>query len=186
MRFILGILATLGLIILILVLLFRGGGSSNKPKALYLPDYAHSGSTAQLVMQGPVVADQNYREVKIDVSSDDVVFTVYQGYEGDVLKTQSYVNNDSAYTVFLKSLQFSGFTLGDRSKNLEDVSGRCPTGQRSVYSFTNESDQLMKFWSTSCGQKTFNGSINVVSQLFRTQVPDYDTLIQNTDFNNSF
>lgn len=182
MRYILGILATVGLIILILVLLFRGGGSAPKPKNLVLSNYAHTGSTATYIIDGPIVADQDRREIKIDVSSHIVTFTLYRGYEGDVLAQQTYGNNDTAYTSFLKGLQNLGFTLGNNSKALQDERGRCPNGQRTVYQFTNESDTLIRFWSTSCGEKTFNGSIGGVDQIFRRQIPDYNQLTTDTPF----
>jgi hypothetical protein len=128
------------------------------------------------------VADQDHREVKIDVRSHEVVFTLYRGYEGDIINQQTTLNNNSAYTVFLKGLQNLGFNLGNRNPALQDERGRCPNGQRSIYEFTNESDMLMRFWSTSCGEKTFNGNISGVTQMFRAQVSNYNQLVQGTSF----
>jgi hypothetical protein len=184
MRFIIGIFITIGLIVLILVLLLRGGGGTPTPKALKLSDYANSGSTAHYILDGPIVSDQEHQGVKIDVSADEVSFMLYRGYEGDVIKQQTYLNNKSAYTVFLKALQQSGFTKGNVSTALQDERGHCPNGQRRIYAFTNDSDVLMRFWSTNCGEKTFAGSIGSVDELFRRQVPDYNTLIQNSTVNN--
>jgi hypothetical protein len=96
MRFIIGILITIGLIVLILVLLLRGGGSTPTPKTLKLSDYANSGSTAHYILDGPIVSDQEHQGVKIDVSADEVSFMLYRGYEGDVIKQQTYLNNNSA------------------------------------------------------------------------------------------
>lgn len=186
MRYLLGILATIGLIVLILVLLLRGGGSTPEVKPLKLSDYATSNSSVHYIIDGPIVADQDHDQINIDVDANQVTFTLYQGYEGDVVKQQSYPNNQDAYTVFLKALQQEGFTKGNNDKALSDERGRCPLGQRRIYSFTDGSDQLMRYWSTSCGDKTFGGETGKIDALFRRQVPDFGKLVSGSQFNSMF
>src|SRR5689334_15771161 len=102
MRYILGILGTAGLIILILVLLLRGGGSgAPAPKALKLADYVSGDSAAHLVIDGPIVADQNHQAIQIDVDANQVTFRLVNGYEGEVVDQQTYANNQDSYTNFL-------------------------------------------------------------------------------------
>ena len=183
MRYLIGLFATLGLIILILVLLLRGGGSSpTEAKALKLADYATSGSAAHYIIDGPIVADQKHQEVKIDVDAEQVTFTLYAGYDGEVTKQQTYLNSDKAYAVFLRALQNEGFTKGNADPKLQDERGVCPLGQRRIYAFTDGSKQLMRFWSTGCDIKTFGGKINNVATLFRNQVPDYNEQVSGTSF----
>jgi hypothetical protein len=178
MRYIFGILATIGLLVLILVLLLKGGGSSaTTPKALILANYAKDDSAAHFVIDGPVVADQNHQEVKIDVDANQVTFSLLSGYEGEVISQQTYANNIDSYTNFLLALQHQGFTNGNTDPDMKDERGYCPLGQRKVYSFTNDSKQLMRFWSTGCNVKTFKGSAEAVTSLFERQVPDYSKLI---------
>jgi hypothetical protein len=188
MRYILGILATLGLIILVLILLFRGGGNpSQTPKTLRLADYANSSdSGAHLLLGRPIIYNGLYEEVGIDVERDEVTFTLYRGFEGDIAKQSTYPNNESAYTSFLKGLQELGFTKGNTDEALQNVQGRCPNGSRNTYTFNDGSDELMHFWSTTCNTKTFEGSINGVTTMFRAQVPDYNSQIQGTHFSGSF
>lgn len=186
MRFIIGILVTLGLIILVLVMLFHGGGGKTaSPKSLNLSDYTHSNSVAKLVMQAPVQADQTYQQIEIDVSNSNVSFTLYNGYQQSAVSTTTYPNNDDAYANFLKGLQNEGYTRGNSDKSMQDERGVCPLGTRNVYSFSNDSTELMRFWSTSCGTATFKGRASNVTALFKLQVPNYNTVLQSTSFNSS-
>ncbi|MGH7241729.1 MAG: hypothetical protein ACREGB_05525 [Candidatus Saccharimonadales bacterium] len=184
MRYLLGIFATIGLIVLILVLLLRGGGSgSPAPKALNLIDYAKNDSAAHFVLDGPIVANQNYNEVKIDVDANEVTFSLVSGYQGQVVKQQTYPNNVNSYSNFLLALQHQGFTEGNNDPKMKDERGYCPLGQRRIYSLTNGSDQLMRYWSTGCNAKTFRGNVDNVYMLFRAQVPDYGKLTSGANLN---
>ena len=181
MRYIIGLFFTLGLIILILVLIFRGGATPPKHQ-INLGSYLNSGGTAQLIIDGPITAESEHAEVQIDVSPDQVSFTLYQGYQQTVATQQTYPNNQSAYAVFLQALQHAGFTNGTTSGS-SDERGYCPAGNRYIYSFMNEGDQLTRFWYTSCGNGNFRGSGDTIRWLFRQQVPDYDKLTLNKNIN---
>ena len=179
MRYIVGFFITIGLIILILVLLFRGGDSPVAPvkKPLSLPDYTYTGAVARMIVDGPVVGDQKHNEIQIDVSQDSVTMNVYQGYQQTLLRSQTYSNNTTAWAVFLRSLQRAGYTLGDTSSALRDERGYCPVGTRSIYSLTNNGSDVMRFWRTSCGQGTAKGQTATFRYLFQKQVPDYSKLV---------
>ncbi len=179
MRYFVGFLVTIGLIIMILVLLLRGG-SNPTTKPLQLGDYAYTGATAQLIIDGPINADQNHREILIAVSQQAVTLTVYQGYQQSIVTTKSYGNNESAFAVFLHALQHAGFTLGNKDKTLSDERGYCPSGDRFIYSFNNNGGDLLRYWSTGCGgQGTFKGNTSTIQFLFKQQVSDYDNLTAN-------
>jgi hypothetical protein len=184
MRYIVGFLVTIGLIILIIVLLLRGGGGSVTTKQVKLGDYLYSGGTAQLIIDGPIVADPNHREVQINVSQNSVDFTLYQGYQQTVVRSQTYPNNQSAYAVFLQALQHAGYTLTTNDKSLYDERGYCPGGDRFIYAFTNNGTNVVRSWSTSCGgTSTFRGVPGTVLTLFKRQVPNYGDLIKDTNLN---
>lgn len=172
MRVIIGILVTLGLIIFIIVLLARGG-SGPAAKSVNLPDYTFSGGDAQLIIDGPIIYDTNHREVQIDVDQNNVTLTIYQGYQGSVLKRQQYPNTQPAYAVFLHALQHEGFTSGNDGAP-SDERGYCPTGDRFIYTFLNNGNQVSRHWSTSCGgQGNFKGIGGTIRSLFEDQVPDF-------------
>jgi len=184
MRYIFGFLVTIGLIILILVLLLRGGTSSPTAKPVNLGDYLYSNATAQLIIDGPVVAEPNHREVQIDVTQNNVVFTLYQGYQQNVIRTQTYSNNQSAYAVFLQALQHAGFTKTIKDNSLYDERGYCSGGNRYIDTFTSDGKDVIRSWSTSCGgTSTFRGFQGSVIDLFERQVPDYPKLTADTNFN---
>jgi hypothetical protein len=178
MRYIFGILATIGLIILILVLLLRGGNPQSSTKPLVLSNYADSGSAAEFTIDGPVRADQEHNRVTIHVDANEVRLTVYNGYENHVSNEQSYSNNVESYTVFLKALQNEGFTLQNKDVKLKDERGVCPLGQRGIYSFDNGTKEAFRTWSSSCGTGTFKGQKDAIRTLFQRQVPDYSAQIR--------
>lgn len=182
MRYVIGFLLTIGLIILILVLLLRGGGAP-QPKPLDLGNYVYNGATAQLIIDGPIVADPNHSEIQIDVTQNEVSMTVYQGYQQTPVNSKTYPNNTSAYGVFLHALQHAGFTKGNNDKTLSDERGYCPGGDRYIFSFSDNSGKnLMRYWSTSCGgTQTYKGITSTTVWLFEKQVPDYTTLTKNVN-----
>jgi len=180
-RYFVGFLITIGLIVLILFLLLSGGKpSAPKVAPLNLETYAYTSSTAQLIIDGPIVSDQDHREVQIDVSATEVTINIYQGYEQNLLQTKTYPNNDRSYAVFLHALQLNGFQLGDNSKAFSDERGHCATGERNIYSFNDGSKDLFRYWSTTCSSGTFKGMVGPNVYLFQKQVPDYAKLTAGT------
>lgn len=178
-RYLIGFLVTIGLIALIIILLVSGGSSSKQPtsQAVDLRKYASSSSAqAQLIISGPIVADQNYRQLEIDVSQSQVSLTVYTGYQRQVLRSKSYANNATAFSEFTYGLQRSGFSLGSTDKSQADPRGYCVNGIRDNYAFANDSKNLFAYWSNTCGQGTFKGNISTVVRLFKNQVPDYNSM----------
>lgn len=173
----------IGLVVLVIVLIIKGftGGKVSPTSHVDVSKYAYDSSIATLLVDGPTNLDQDHRQVRISVSSTQVEIDVIAGYQGNVIKTQSYANNTAAYNVFLQSLQRLKFSYG--SKSDADYRGFCPAGKRYVYSFTKSQDTMFKFWQTTCGQGTFDGDGQAVRQLFRRQIPPHDlsTLLSGTN-----
>lgn len=177
-------LVGLGIVILVIVLLvrlFSGPHGTPAPK-IDITSYANTGASATLVLQGPNVVDQDYREVKITVGRDTNEIDLIQGYEGHVIKSQMYPSNSTAFSAFLQSLDLLGFSKGT-TKDLGDYRGYCPFGSRYLYKFNNGTSDVFNYWSTSCGgQSTFKGSAPSVRRLFVAQIPttDIDDFLNNT------
>lgn len=181
-RYFIGFIASIGLLVILIVLIFSGGSSPKKvPKtSKTLDSYATSGGSVVLTIDGPINAEQNHEQVRITVSGDSATFDHIKGYEGGVADTKSYPNNQDAYTNFLFALEKAGFNLGNTSSSLKDERGFCPLGDRYIFELQQDGEELQRFWATNCGgTKSYLGNVNLTLQLFQNQIPDYGNLTQN-------
>lgn len=186
MRYVIGFLVSIGLLILVFVMIFRGGASNgttspNAPKKLV--DYANTSVSVRLIDDYPINANQTHRQLVTTVGRDNTRFEVKAGYEGDNLRSQTYSNNPTSYANFLRALQLAGYTLGKNDEKLQDERGFCPAGHRYIYEIIQDDQLIQRYWSTSCGngQGSFKGRSDTVRILFQRQVPDYIKLTSNID-----
>ena len=181
MRYYIGFLIAAGLIILLIFLLFRGGGKPNVPVTpKTLVSYANTNAQASLTIDGPVNADQLHQQVRITVDNTEVTFEQIQGYNGSVVSQQQFSGNQNAFDVFLHALDYAGFTNGNTSKALSDERGYCALGDRYIFELSQNGNNIERYWATSCGKpKTYLGNLNLTLNLFQAQVPGYSDLVQN-------
>ncbi len=167
-------LFSIGLVILVIVLLVKGfSGHPSTPKnQVDVSTYTYKAAIATLLIDGPTNLNQNHNQLRISVSGTMNEIDVIQGYQGNVIKSQTYPNNSSAFNAFLQALQLQGFSKGIESH--ASYLGYCPTGNRYVYSFSSDQDELFSYWSTSCAQGTFKGNATTVRFLFEQQIPATD------------
>lgn len=182
MRYFVGFLITIGLIILLLVMLL--GGSNNKskvPKTIKtLADYAATSAEVRVTNDGPINAESQHQKIRITVNRDNVTYEQINGYDDGVVKMQNYPNTKDAYSTFLLALAHANFTKGDTAKALSDERGYCPLGNRYIFELIQDGKTLERFWSTSCGKpKTYLGNSSLTLTLFKAQVPDYSALTEN-------
>ena len=181
MRYFIGFLITIGLIILLIVLLFHHGGGGKVPATKTpLINYASTDTVVRETIDQTINAPQNHRTIKITVGRDNTTLELIQGYDGNPLTTKTYPMTESAYSAFLHALQHEGYTLGNDDSALKDERGYCPLGIRYVFEVVDGSgSDIERYWTTSCGGNvpaTFRGKTSAIQQLFRLQVPDYDKL----------
>ena len=186
MRYVIGFLIGIGLIVLTFVLIVRifgGGGEEAGPRPVDLNSYATTDTVMRLTMDGPIVSEQKHEQVRITVGRDQVLFERFKGYQGDVVATKSYPNNPDAYAQFLHALNVAGYTQGDPEAP-KDERGFCPTGRRFVYEAIGDGENILRWWNTSCGgdQGNFQGRAGDIRRLFTRQVPDYNELVRGTIF----
>lgn len=180
MRYFISFLVALGLLILVIFLLFHGGGK--KPSAPPLSNqtlgtYYTTNAQVVLTIDGPVNYDQEHTQVRITVGNDNVTYEQLQGYSGNVVRTQQYPNNPDAYAAFLMSLQHADFAKGNKDPKKADERGICPLGDRYIFELTQDNRDLQRYWATSCGgAKTYEGNVGLTIRLFQLQVPDYPAL----------
>jgi hypothetical protein len=177
MRYFVGFLLTIGLIILLIILLFGGGKPktplANKP----LSSYSDTSAQAILTIDGPINANSLHQQVRITVGNDNVTYEQIQGYDGNVVNMQNFANTENAYNVFLHALAHAGFKKGNTDKNLQDEKGYCPLGRRYIMELKQDNKDIERFWGTSCsGPKSYGGNLSLTVTLFQKQIPGYDEL----------
>lgn len=183
MRYLIGLVIFILLIIFLIIKLLSGGNSKpNLPPSL--SSYANTSTTVRYIIDNPVQAPQNHNDIVIEVGSSNADIKITTGYDGEVVKEQSFPMTDAAYAAFLLSLQHSGgYTLGNNDPQLKDERGYCATGNRYSYDIiSGDGDRIQHYWSTSCNQKTFKGLPDVVRQLFERQIPNFDEYTSDIDF----
>lgn len=140
-------------------------------------------STARAVytVDGPIVANNEHRSYRIEVTNNSVVMKVYSGYGSSVIAESSYPNTSDSYTAFLSALSNANVTALARGASDQDEFaeiGACATGRK----FIVELDSTLRRWSTSCNRVQGNAGFTMsqVGSLFQRQVPDYSTLVRGT------
>jgi hypothetical protein len=184
MRYFLGFLVAIGLIVMVFILLIHGFSGGDKPKTpqTSLLDYANTDTVMQYTVDGPLTSDEQHQGLRISVGQDQDSIEIYQGYQNNVIKSKTYPNNSSSYAQFLRALQLLNYTKGNKDPNKTDERGFCPDGNRYIFEIINNSSDIQRYWATSCGgQGNFGGDSAKVRALFRQQIPDYDDLTSDTN-----
>lgn len=180
-RYLIWISAIIGLLIVLIFLLTPNNSGKVPPKTLV--SFASSNAVARLTIDGPENSEQQHQSISISVSNQSVTFQQMSGYEDQVVNLQTYTNNQASYNVFLHAIALAGFTRGNTSSSDSDESGYCPLGDRYIVDFSQNGNELERFWTTSCGgQGTYGGNIDSTLALFKAQVPDYTKLVEYVTF----
>ncbi|HSX16680.1 MAG TPA: hypothetical protein VLH86_01105 [Patescibacteria group bacterium] len=177
MKYFLGFLAVVTLVVLVFILVLKGFSGPAKPKnAINLLDYANSKTVVRLFVEGRVTADNLHRSYRITIGRDANTIEVMNGYKYEVVNAQTYANNNSAYADFLRALQLLNFTKGNPDPKLADTRGYCPNGSRYSYEIETAGQEVQHYWTTSCGGGTFHGNSSAARTLFMRQIPDFNKL----------
>jgi hypothetical protein len=177
------IIAGVGIALILIFLIFFGFDSGRNPsstgkKAVVLADQAFSDVSVSATIDSAIKGDDVHRAIKITIDNQNRTLTVYQGYQGTVLKSQSLDNNPTAFKQFLTALQTSGFLLSKKT-NIVSVDGQCPLGLRYIYASSGIEDIPNNLWATSCSAKvgTFAGNASLINRLFQNQITNYNDLV---------
>lgn len=177
MRYFLGFLACVALIVVVFILVLRGLTGHRTPQnQTVLTDYTSTNTAMRFTIDGPITAEQTHKRIRITVSRSESRIEIMQGYLETVVAAQSYPGNEEAYGNFLRSLQLLGYTKGDPDPEKTDERGYCPTTRRYVYEIVSGTTNLQRFWKGACGPGTFKGDSARVRTLFIQQIPDYPKL----------
>jgi hypothetical protein len=184
MRFIIGFLVSIGLFILAFSLIFSSLHSNATTVGRPLMDYANTNTIVEMIIDGPINANQSHYEIQMTVGTNLSQLSLQQGYQEVAVESASYANNSSSYAEFLNALSLAGFSKGNiNPKANSNPSGYCATGKRYTYKIISGTGSTIEnFWSTSCGsQGTFGGNPLEVKNLFIAQMPDYAKFIGGSD-----
>lgn len=145
------------------------------PAVVNLLDHDKSDSAVKVTTQGRLVGEEQRRSVRITVTQSQRTIDVIQGYEGNVIKSETFSNTPAAYSTFIRALNTSGFTRYRKGANT-DERGSCPQENRYIYEINKGGQQIQRLWSSSCGSAdgSFAGSGSRVRDLFQHQIPEYD------------
>ena len=182
----------LGAIIIVIIVasIIFGAQSSNNSKPANqtqqqtdqspktLTDYAVPGTSVSFTQDGLINGNIPHRSINITVSSDRSILTIYEGYDGKVLNSYTFANNQDSYTQFLAALNNVGYATQSKNTDTGSPDGQCPLGYRYTFENTNMPNIPESLWTTSCPKvkSTFGGSLSKTQTLFTRQIPNYSTL----------
>ena len=156
--------------------LFFGGSQqpATDPAVTALHDTSGVASVEMLV-RGPIVANENFRSYRITVSPSSRTLTTYKGYVGQVANSQQYDNNQQAYEQFVYALDKANMVKGTAlTGEKDDTRGVCATGKVYEFSVLQGDSAVKHLWTSTCSGShgSFNASVSQVGNLFLKQLPD--------------
>lgn len=184
MKYVLGMLGVILVVVLAIILISRGG--KDKPptgqqgeRVITVSEQAKESTSAQMTIQGKLVGEDERRAIRITVSQDERKLEILTGYEEAVESSQVYANTPAAYETFLAALDYAGLSR-ERKALTTDERAVCPLGNRYIYELKEFSQELIRLWDTTCGNKwgTFGGDENTVRKLFQEQIPEYQKQVK--------
>lgn len=148
-----------------------------------ITDYINGKSDVQFTQYGQVVANENRRTLRINVSESQRKIEIIDGYQGTVSSSKTYNNNKEAYDVFMRSINNAGY-LKEKKTNVSDPVGVCPNGLRYEYRLNDGANDISVLWNSSCAPQggTIGGNTSLIRSLFQKQIPDYSTMVQGVTF----
>lgn len=151
--------------------------SSPTKERVDLTQYISEPSTVSYLVEGQLNAEEEHRAIRISISRNIRSIDVLSGYNGIILRTNSFPNTQTAYEEFIFALENAGFTNEQKSV-YESEKGVCPLGKRYIYRLDGLGEEISRLWSTSCGSKqgSFGGNASLIRQLFQNQIPDYSQI----------
>lgn len=167
-------------IVLLLSLVFGGNKNTNKQptvQKITLVDFAKRDSQVVSITDGVINGDDEHRAIRITVDRNTRTMDVIQGYQGNVIASQSYVNNQQAYAEFLSALAKASFA-SSRKTSLASENGVCATGRRYVFELLEANKSISRTWTANCVKGNTNADPARVTKLFRNQITDYDKLMK--------
>jgi hypothetical protein len=180
-RWILIILAVFLMVTFVIFILARPNSNKDSSKASEKPtsimDYSTTG-TAIFTQIGSVSAPETHQSIAISISNSSRSLYIYTGYGNAPTISKSFTSTQASFDAFMQAIGGAGF-LSSRTGSSGSLEGSCTLGVRFTYQLNNNTSTLpVNTWGNTCSNKqgTFAGSVSNTQQLFKAQIPDYNTL----------
>jgi hypothetical protein len=183
MKYILGVLGAIILLIMAVVLITssgsRGSEQQQGERQVHLNDYIDTDAVVSWTEQGELVGEDKHKEVRIVVSRSERRIELLTGYDGKIERNQNFSNSGEAFSRFVRALDELGFSRKKATKQ-PDYRGVCPLGRRYIYTLHRGNSDDLFLWSTSCSKNdgTFGGRSGPIRELFRNQISTYNEFIR--------
>ncbi|MDR1032740.1 MAG: hypothetical protein LBL84_01865, partial [Candidatus Nomurabacteria bacterium] len=138
----------------------------------------------EMVVRGPIVADENFRTYTVSVSQKERTMSVYGGYKKDPAKSTKLYNSSEAFTQFVYALEKAGMT-GQVDGAGDDTRGVCASGDLITFNVYKKDELKKSLWTSTCsGAKgSLKGDVGRLQRLFSNQIPEYSSLLSKTGLN---
>jgi hypothetical protein len=140
--------------------------------------------SVSMTIRGPIVADEAFHSIKINIAPSSRELKTYKGYLDTVVDKVGLSNNVAAYEQFVYALDKANLVKGTEfTGEKDDVRGVCATGRVYEFSVLDSGKSVKHLWTSTCnGSKgSLSGSVIQLTELFVNQIPDADKLITKVD-----
>jgi hypothetical protein len=177
----LAFLAAAVVVVLLVIGLLRGLDTESVAESSAVNTYTLTdpGAVDTIVryrITGPVVADENYRELRITASKNSRTIELLKGYGGSIEKSVTYPNTPESYRAFLGALEAAKFAMTKSDYASPNLATTCVTGSKYFYELSSASGKPVDTWRSSCNTNhgNFAGDAENIAELFRVQLPGYN------------
>lgn len=174
MRYLLSVLAII-IMVVIAIVIIATHGKTNTVKPIVVTGYNYAGTSVSQTTTGELVGDEQRQAYRITVTETSRTIYLLSGYQQVIYGSENFVNNPTAYGVFLGALQNAGFTFS-RHTNEVNMFGVCPLGNTYQFELDSPTATVSNLWSTSCLTRdgTFAGTTGLIRTLFALQIPNFN------------
>lgn len=137
--------------------------------------------SVRMTVDGPIVANEDRESYRITVGYDRRTVEGMKTYTRDIVATQTFDNNRSAYTEFVYALDRAGY---DKRRTVSDAQadprGVCPNGYRYTFEILDSGRMIDSAWTSSCSNArgTMNTPGSTLRALFDKQITDLSQAIK--------
>jgi len=163
------------------LLFFSGGAANSKTDSGQSSLVSTNADRAvRLSVRGPIVADEDFRSYSIQITPNDRVLTLSNGYLNQSFDNITLGNNIPAYEQFVYALNNAGMMSGtELTGSNNDTRGICATGRLYEFQILKAGKSEKMLWATSCSSSDASetGSVSTLTELFKDQIPGASTKI---------